>query len=100
MTEPRRVVALRYDAERRGAPRVTAKGGGTLAERILALAQDHGVPLHEDHDLVRLLSVLELDVEIPPRCYQALAEILAHLYRTNQRYGAKLAALRGYRGEP
>jgi flagellar biosynthesis protein len=83
----RRAVALRYDQEQESAPRVLAKGQGDLAERIIALAAEHGIPLHEDKDLVRLLGVLDIDVQIPPALYRALAEVLAHLYRTN----AKLA---------
>lgn len=83
----RRAVALRYDDQQEAAPRVLAKGQGDIAERIIALAQEHGVPLHEDQDLVRLLGVLEIDVQVPPTLYRALAEVLAHLYRTN----AKLA---------
>jgi flagellar biosynthesis protein len=79
----RRAVALRYDEVNEAAPRVLAKGQGDIAERIIALAELHGIPLHEDKDLVRLLSVLEIDVEIPPALYRALAEVLAHLYRSN-----------------
>lgn len=78
-------VALRYDAERDGAPRVLAKGRGEVAERILAIAAEHGIPLHEDADLLRLLMVLDLDIEVPPHMYRALAEVLAHIYRINGR---------------
>lgn len=87
MAEPRRpaAVALRYDAEHEAAPRVLAKGRGEVAERILALAAEHGIPLHEDADLLRLLLVLDLDVEVPPHLYRALAEVLAHVYRVNAR---------------
>ncbi len=76
-------VALRYDQESDNAPRVVAKGQGEVAERILALANEHGIPLHEDKDLLRLLLVLDLDIEIPPHMYKALAEVLAHIYRIN-----------------
>lgn len=82
----RRAVALRYDDIHESAPRVLAKGQGDIAERIIALAQEHGIPLHEDKDLVRLLGVLEIDVQIPPTLYRALAEVLAHLYRTNAKF--------------
>lgn len=82
----RRAVALRYDDLHESAPRVLAKGQGDIAERIIALAQEHGIPLHEDKDLVRLLGVLEIDVQIPPTLYRALAEVLAHLYRTNAKF--------------
>ena len=76
-------VAMRYDADSESAPRVVAKGRGEVAERIIAIAAEHGIPLHEDRDLLHLLMVLDLDVEIPPHMYRALAEILAHLYRVN-----------------
>lgn len=78
-------VAMRYDQASDAAPRLLAKGQGEVAERILAIAAEHGIPLHEDRDLVRLLLVLDLDVEIPPHMYQALAEVLAHIYRVNGR---------------
>lgn len=81
----RRAVALRYDEDNESAPRVLAKGHGDIAERIIALAQEHGIPLHEDRDLVRLLGVLDLDIEVPPQLYRALAEVLAHVYRANSR---------------
>jgi flagellar biosynthesis protein len=85
----RRAVALRYDDIHESAPRVLAKGQGDIAERIIALAQLHGIPLHEDKDLVRLLGVLDIDVQIPPTLYRALAEVLAHLYRTNAKYAER-----------
>ncbi len=77
-------VALRYHEKLETAPRVLAKGSGTIAEKILAIARDHGIPLYEDSDLVTLLSVLDIDAEIPPHLYRALAEVLAHLYRIGQ----------------
>jgi flagellar biosynthesis protein len=76
-------IAMRYDTESEKAPRVVAKGQGEVAERIMAIAAEHGIPLHEDKDLLRLLMVLDLDVEIPPHMYKALAEVLAHVYRVN-----------------
>lgn len=83
----RRAVALRYRSEDDHAPRVTAKGKDRIADRILELARQHDVPLHQDTDLVHLLEVLDLGVEIPPRLYQALAEVLAHLYRSDRLLG-------------
>ena len=82
-------IALRYEAGHDLAPRVLAKGRGEVAERILAIAREHNIPLHEDQDLVRLLLVLDLDVEIPPHMYRALAEVLAHVYRVNQQESAR-----------
>ena len=80
---------MRYDADSESAPRVVAKGQGEVAERILAIAAEHGIPLHEDRDLLRLLMVLDLDVEIPPHMYKALAEVLAHIYRVNGKLPAR-----------
>ena len=80
---PRRAVALRYDRSPPApdaAPRVVAKGRGALAERILELAREHGLPVREDPDLVQLLSACELGDEIPVEVYQAVAELLTWLY--------------------
>ncbi|HEY8550957.1 MAG TPA: EscU/YscU/HrcU family type III secretion system export apparatus switch protein [Vicinamibacterales bacterium] len=78
-----RVAALRYDPPSDRAPRVVARGEGNIAEKILALAREHGIPVHEDRELVEVLSRLELDEEIPPEVYQVVAEILAFLYRAH-----------------
>lgn len=74
-------VALRYDPQRESAPRVLAKGSGRLAQRIIDLARDRGIALHRDDELVQVLAGLEVDKEIPPRLYLALAEVLAYLYQ-------------------
>ena len=84
---PKQAVAMRYNESQDRAPRLLAKGSGTVADRILQRAREHGIPLHRDDDLVALLGVLEIDAEIPPRLYQAMAEVLAHLYRMNGRQG-------------
>jgi type III secretion system FlhB-like substrate exporter len=62
-----------------------AKGAGLLAERIIELARANGVYVHEDPDLVAVLSRLDVDTEIPETLYRAVAEILAFVYRLNQR---------------
>ncbi len=77
-------VALQYDGGR--APRVTAKGMGELAERIVALAQAHEVPLDRDRALARLLSSLELEEEIPETLYRVVAEVLAFAYLLKGRH--------------
>ncbi|MBN9523960.1 EscU/YscU/HrcU family type III secretion system export apparatus switch protein [bacterium] len=81
---PRRAVALKYDPKSGGAPTVVAKGRGALAERIVALAKKGNVPVREDANLVRVLSRLKVDQEIPPELYQAVAAILAFLYKMNR----------------
>lgn len=76
----RQAVALRYAAGQ-SAPMVVAKGRGLLAETIIARAREAGVFVHESPELVQLLMAVELDREIPPALYQAVAELLAWLYR-------------------
>ena len=82
----KKAVALRYDALKGdGVPRVTAKGAGPVAQKILDLAREHGVPVKEDPDLVEILSKLEIQEEIPPEIYVAVAELLAFIYSMNAR---------------
>ncbi len=76
--KPTTAVALHYDGE--AAPRITAKGTGDLAEEIIALAKEHGIPLQEDAALISLLSKLDLGDEIPQALYTAVAEIIAFAY--------------------
>lgn len=78
-------VALKYVMKEDPAPRVVAKGRGALAEAIVRLAKEHGVPVHPDRDLAEVLARLDLDAFIPPQLYRALAEVLAYVYRMNQR---------------
>jgi flagellar biosynthesis protein len=78
-----RAAALHYERGVDRAPRVVARGEGHVAERILAAAREHGVPIHEDRALVQVLSKLDVDTEIPLEVYQAVAEVLAFLYRVS-----------------
>jgi flagellar biosynthesis protein len=75
----KRAVAMAYSGED-GAPRVVAKGTGVTAEAMLSLAQEHGVYVHQSPELLNLLMQVDLDSEIPPELYQAVAELLAWLY--------------------
>jgi flagellar biosynthesis protein len=79
--KPTTAVALHYDGKE--APRVTAKGTGELAEQIIALAKEHGIPLQEDAALISLLAKLDLGDEIPQALYTAVAEIIAFAYILN-----------------
>lgn len=81
----RRAAALRYDRGDHRAPRVVASGQGHVADRILALADDHGVPIHRDPALADALAGLELDREIPPALFAAVAEVIGYLYRLQGR---------------
>lgn len=83
--QQKRVVALRYDPLRGdNAPKVVAKGKGRTADQILELARKNSVPVRQDANLVQVLSRLNLDQEIPPEVYQAVAMILAFLHKVNR----------------
>lgn len=75
--------ALKYDREKNAAPRVSAKGRGTIAEKIIELAQKHNIPIKNDPALVQILSKLDIDEQIPVELYKAVAEILAFVYSMN-----------------
>ena len=82
----RSAVALAY-REGSVAPKVTAKGQGELALRIIERAQQAGVFVHESPQLVNLLMQVDLDSQIPPELYQAVAEVLAFVYWLEQHQG-------------
>ena len=75
------VVALTYDRDKQSAPRVVAKGTDDVAARIRAMAADHGVPMVANPPLARALYTLELDAEVPAEHFQAVAEIIAYVWR-------------------
>ena len=81
-----KAVALNYNKEKDTAPKITAKGRGIIAEKIVEMAQAHNVPLYEDKNLVQVLEALELETEIPPELYRAVAEVLAFIYRLNKKF--------------
>jgi flagellar biosynthesis protein len=83
MDKSPKAVALKYDGKKDKAPRVVARGRGAIAEKIMAVARENDVPLHEDKNLVQILEALELETEIPPELYRAVAEVLAFIYRLN-----------------
>jgi flagellar biosynthesis protein len=73
-----KAVALFYDGN--NTPTVTAKGTGAVADNIIAIAQQHGVPLCDNSALVELLVTLELGDDIPETLYLAVAYIIAFAY--------------------
>ena len=75
--------AIQYDPEKDAAPRVTAKGKGYVADKIIELAKKHGIPVKNDPGLVEILSRLDIDEQIPVEVYRAVAEILAFVYSLN-----------------
>jgi flagellar biosynthesis protein len=83
MDKSPKAVALKYDQKKDNAPRVVAKGRGEIAEKIIEVAREHNVPLYEDQNLIQILEALDLETEIPPELYRAVAEVLAFIYRLN-----------------
>ena len=75
--QPSRAVALRYDGSN-GAPVVVASGMGYMAEKIVEVAADSGVPIYEDNSLATILSQLALGQEIPDALYRAIVEIYVY----------------------
>jgi flagellar biosynthesis protein len=80
-------VALAYGAGD-PAPKVVAKGLGLVANQIIERAKDAGVFVHESKDLVALLMQVDLDSQIPPALYRAIAELLAWLYHVESSQAA------------
>ena len=85
MEKSPKAVALKYGRKKDNAPRVIAKGRGEIAEKIIEVAKAHNVPLYEDKNLIQILEALDLETEIPSELYRAVAEVLAFIYRLNER---------------
>ena len=75
-------VALRYDQGEMDAPKLVAKGAGAFARRIKEVAAEHNVPVLENKELARFIyENVEVEQEIPLEIYQAVAQVLAMVYR-------------------
>lgn len=87
MTDSRlkKAAAIKYDQAKNMAPRVVARGKGRIAEQIVQVARENDVPLYEDQNLANVLEAMELETEIPPELYRAVAEVLVFIYRLNGR---------------
>ncbi len=72
--------AVALVCDRISAPRVTARGNDELAQRILTIAREHGIPVKEEPELVQLLSEVALNDEIPEALYVAVSEVLSFAY--------------------
>ena len=83
MKKVKQVVALEYDGQ--GAPKVTAKGEGEIALKILEIAKEHDIPLYQDEELSTLLSKVDLGDEIPEHLYIAVAKVLAFVFKLDKK---------------
>ena len=80
---PNYAVALGYDMEKQNAPVVVAKGQGHIAKKIIQIAIDEGIEIHQDADLVQILKAVDIDSEIPLEAFGAVAEIISYIYKAN-----------------
>lgn len=77
----KKAVALKYDENKNAAPVIVASGMGYLAEKIVEVANDNGVPVYEDNSLATVLTQLNLGAEIPEELYQVVVDIYAYFLK-------------------
>ncbi|MCL1967338.1 MAG: EscU/YscU/HrcU family type III secretion system export apparatus switch protein [Fibromonadales bacterium] len=78
-------VALKHDLAKPDAPMVVASGRGSFAERIIERAVEHDIPLHKDDHLATVLSKVSVPSFIPEELFEAVARVLAFVYRVNDK---------------
>lgn len=81
----KKAIAIKYDKDKGAAPVVLASGKGQIAEQIIKAAREAGLEITQDADLAELLAKIPVGTEIPVELYQAVAEVLAFVYRVNKR---------------
>ncbi|WP_044410674.1 EscU/YscU/HrcU family type III secretion system export apparatus switch protein [Thiomicrospira microaerophila] len=81
MKAPKLAVSIEYDGTR--APKVTAKGAGHIADKIVQIASEKGIPIKQDQALTEMLSQVEIDSEIPPVLYEAMVQVLVFAYQVS-----------------
>jgi flagellar biosynthesis protein len=91
---PPLAVALAYEPQRGQAPIVVATGRGLVAEQIMRLADEHGVPIHQDPHLAEMLGDVEVQEAIPEELFEAVARVLAFVWRVDRRVQQALSASR------
>lgn len=84
MSKVKKALALGWKKDQDNAPKVMASGSGEIANKIIKLAHENGIPIKEDEDLCEVLSKLELGEEIPPAMYKAVAEVFSFIYRMSK----------------
>ena len=83
-------IAIKYDPKAMSAPKVLAKGRDLIAQKIKEIATEHNIPIVEDKPLAQLLyRTVDIDEQIPPDLFKAVAQILAYIYQMKK-------AKRGY----
>lgn len=90
-------IALKYDKEKDGAPRVIAKGIAFRAEKIKAIAREHNIPFMRNVPLANALFRVEVGEEIPEELYDAVAEVLNFVYALQREQAEREEAERARR---
>ena len=85
-----KAVALLYNEGESSAPEILASGQGRIAQKIIETAKEAGVHIQEDPNLVELLSKIPVGDQIPVELYQTVAEVLAFVYKVNDKYREKM----------
>lgn len=83
--ETPKAAALKYVEGKNEAPHVAASGQGLVAKNIIKKAKENNVPILEDATLVELLAELNVNETIPEELYEAVAEVFAFIYQTDQK---------------
>jgi flagellar biosynthesis protein len=78
-------VALKHELSKTDAPRVVASGRGSFAERIIERAMENDIPVHKDDHLADMLSKVSVPSTIPTELFEAVARVLAFIYRVNNK---------------
>ncbi len=79
----KKAVALKYEVGKDDAPKVVAKGAGSIAEKIIQVAKEAGLPIKEEKSLVEALMQVELEAQVPAELYEAVAAVLAWAWKIN-----------------
>ncbi len=80
-----KAAALKYDQDHNASPELIAKGQGEIANKILSLAKEHNISVFQNKALVDSLLNLDIHEEIPPRLYQAVAELFSWLMKVENK---------------
>jgi flagellar biosynthesis protein len=88
---PKKAIAILYEDGKNSAPKVIASGKGTIAEKIIETALEAGIHIQQDANLVELLAKVDVGEEIPVELYQTVAEVLAFVYKVNNKFKDKVS---------
>ena len=81
----KKAIGIRYKEEKDKVPKIIAKGQGKLAEKIIKIAEENGIHIKKDKNLLEILYKMDIAEEIPEELYEVLAEILTYVYRLDEK---------------